>query len=466
MVKIFSCGAAGEVTGSMHVIQFDGKTLVLDSGLFQGKRAEAEAKNREHCVSLGKIDALILSHAHIDHSGRLPLLVKDGYRSPIYATPPTRDLCAIMLPDSAHIQEEDARFVNKKRAKKGEKPVEPLYSQQDAVNTMPLFRTIGYNQGFEPVPGVIARFFEAGHMLGSAGVHLLIDRPGNRALSLVYTGDIGRPRMPLLRDPAPLPDCDVLMTESTYGDRKTEGIELSKQRLAEVVLKTIEHKGKVIVPAFSVGRTQVIVYYLNQLFQEGVLPKVPVYVDSPLSVGATEVFRLHPECFDSEAREFEKLNGGDLFGGDCCVYTRSVDESKALNAIDGPCIILSASGMCETGRVLHHLANNIGNPRNTILIVGFQAANTLGRRLVEKARQVKIYGEPYDVKARVVVINGFSAHADCSELDDMVRPQAERCRTAILIHGEHDQAEAFARRMCNMGYKDIRMPGREQGTEV
>lgn len=466
MAKIFSLGAAHEVTGSMHVVQFDGKTLVLDCGLFQGKRAEAEAKNRQHCLSLGKIDALILSHAHIDHSGKLPLLVKDGYSNPIYATPATRDLCAIMLPDSAHIQQEDARFVNKKRAKRGEPPIQPLYDQIDAVNTMPLFRTVGYEQAFQPIPGVTARFFEAGHILGSAGVHLLIDRPGQPALSLVYTGDVGRPHMPLLRDPAPLPECDVLMTESTYGDRRTENTDMAQQRLAEIVLKTIEHKGKVIVPAFSVGRTQVIVYYLNQLFKEGVLPKVPVYVDSPLSIGATEVFRLHPECFDQEALAFQKHNGGDIFGGDCCVYTRTVDESKALNEVKEPCIILSASGMCETGRILHHLANNINNPRNTILIVGFQAANTLGRRLVEKAKQVRIYGEPYDVKAKVAVLNGFSAHADCDELDATVRPQAKRCRTAILIHGEPDQAEAMAKRMRAMGYKDIRIPGPEQVIEV
>lgn len=462
MIKLFSCGAAGEVTGSMHVLQFDDRTLVMDCGMFQGRRAESDAKNRQHCVELGKIDALLLSHAHIDHSGRLPLLAKDGYTNPIYCTSPTKDLCAIMLPDSAHIQEEDARFVNKKRAKRGEAPVESLYTHEDVVETMKLFRTVGYSQSFQPIPGVTATFFEAGHMLGSAGIHVQIDRPGKPSMSLVYTGDIGRPGMPLLRDPAALPDCDVLLTESTYGDRKTESISLAKNRLAEIVLNTIQQKGKVIVPAFSVGRTQVIVYFLNQLFHEGILPKVPVYVDSPLSIGATEVFRLHPECFDREARAFEKINGGDLFDSDCCIYTRSVEESKAINETPGPMIILSASGMCETGRILHHLRNNIGDSRNTILIVGFQAAHTLGRRLVEKAKEVRIFGEPFEVKAKVAVINGFSAHADCDELDTMVRPQAHRCKTAVLVHGEHDQAEPFAKRMFAMGYKDIRMPGREQ----
>jgi metallo-beta-lactamase family protein len=466
MVRVFSCGAAGEVTGSMHVVQFDGKTLVLDCGMFQGRRAEADAKNREYNLPLDKVDALILSHAHIDHSGRLPRLVRDGYRNAIYATPATRDLCTVMLADSAHIQQEDTKFVNKKRVRNGELPIEPLYSQQDALDTIPLFRTISYYQAFEPTPGVTARFFEVGHMLGSAGVHLLIDQPGRRALSLVYTGDLGRPNMPLLRDPAPLPDCDVLLTESTYGNRKTEGVELAKQRLADVVLKTIEHKGKVIVPAFSVGRTQVIVYFLHQLFEEGLLPKVPVYVDSPLSVNTTEIFKLHPECFDSEARAFDRLTNGNMFGGDCCTYIRDVEESKRLNAIKDPCIILSASGMCETGRILHHLANNIDNPRNTILIVGFQAANTLGRRLVEKAKQVRIFGEPYDVKARVAVINGFSAHADCDELDDTVRPQAGNCRTALLVHGEPDQQQAFAQRMQTMGYKDVRLMERGQVVEV
>jgi metallo-beta-lactamase family protein len=466
MVRVFSCGAAGEVTGSMHVVQFDGRTLVLDCGMFQGRRAESEAKNREYNLPIDKVDALILSHAHIDHSGRLPRLVRDGYRNPIYATPATRDLCTVMLADSAHIQQEDTKFVNKKRIRKGELPIEPLYGHKDVIETIPLFRTISYYQAFEPTRGVTARFFEAGHMLGSAGIHLLIDRPGQRALSLVYTGDVGRPRMPLLRDPAPLPDCDVLLTESTYGNRKTEGVELAKQRLADVVLKTIEHKGKVIVPAFSVGRTQTIVYYLHQLFEEGVLPKVPVYVDSPLSVSTTEIFRLHPECYDSEARAFDKLTGGNLFDGDCCTYVRDVEESKRLNDIKEPCIILSASGMCETGRILHHLANNINDPRNTILIVGFQAAHTLGRRLVEKARQVRIFGEPYDVKARVAVINGFSAHADMNELDEMVQPQAENCRTALLVHGEQDQQLAFAHRMGKMGYKDVRLMARGEVIEV
>jgi len=466
MIQICSCGAAGEVTGSMHVVQCNGNTLVLDCGMFHGKRAEADAKNREYNLPLDKVDALILSHAHIDHSGRLPRLVRDGYRSPIYATPATRDLCTVMLPDSAHIQQEDTKFVNKKRIRKGELPVEPLYDQQDALDTIPLFRTISCDKPFEPIPGVVARFFEAGHMLGSAGVHLLIDRPGQRSLSMVYTGDVGRPRMPLLRDPAPLPDCDVLLIESTYGNRRTENVDLAKQRLAEVVLRTIEHRGKVIVPAFSVGRTQVIVYYLQQLFEERVLPHVPVYVDSPLSVSTTEIFKLHPECFDSEAREFDKLTGGNLFNGDCCTYVRDVEESKRLNGIDGPCIILSASGMCETGRILHHLANNIENPRNTVLIVGFQAANTLGRRLVEKAKQVRIFGEPYDVKAKVAVINGFSAHADRDELDATVRPQAANCRTALLVHGEPDQATAFAERMHQMGYKDVRIPGRGEVMEI
>ena len=349
MVRVFSCGAAGEVTGSMHVLQFDGKTLVLDCGMFQGKRAEAEAKNREYNLPLDQVDAVLLSHAHIDHSGRLPRMVRDGYRNPIYATPATRDLCTVMLADSAHIQQEDTKFINKKRIKKGELPIEPLYSQQDALNTIPLFRTISYYQAFEPIPGVVARFFEAGHMLGSAGVHLLIDRPGQRSLSLVYTGDIGRPRMPLLRDPAPLPDCDILMCESTYGNRKTEGVALAKERLADIVLKTIEHKGKVIVPAFSVGRTQLIVYYLHQLFEEGVLPKVPVYVDSPLSVSTTEIFRLHPECYDSEAKAFDKVTGGNLFGGDCCTYIRDVEESKRLNGIDGHASSSVPAGCAKRG---------------------------------------------------------------------------------------------------------------------
>ncbi len=455
MIRISSFGAAGEVTGSMHLVQVGDKRLVLDCGLFHGRRAETNTKNREHCVEPAAIDAVILSHAHIDHSGRLPLLVRDGYARYIYSTPATKDLCAIMLADSGHIHEEDARYVNKKRARKGEPPIEPLYVQQDAVNAMPLFCGQTYGETFEPIPGVTARLFEAGHMLGSAGIHLQIERTGKRPLSLVYTGDVGRPQMPLLRDPAPLPDCDVLICESTYGDRETEDIGQAKQRLCEIVGKTIERGGKVIVPAFSVGRTQVIVYYLNQLFHEGRLPKVPVFVDSPLSISATEVFRRHPDCFDREARAFNHKTNGDLFDGDCCIYTRSVEESKQINELKEPCIILSASGMCETGRILHHLANNISDHRSTILIVGFQAMHTLGRRLVEKAKEVRIFGEPYEVRARVAAINGFSAHSDRHELDALVRPQAKGCRKALVVHGEPDQAGAFATRMQQMGFRSV-----------
>ncbi len=451
-------GAAREVTGSMHLLEWNGHHVALDCGLFQGRRAEAREKNITYPCSPREMTAVILSHAHIDHSGKLPRLVRDGFEGPIYATPATKDLAEVMLADSAHIQSEDAVYFNKKRAKHGEPPIEPLYSPEDAEKAVALMRAVPYDQPFEAAPGVTATFHDAGHLLGSAGVKLELSGGNGQPTSVVYTGDLGRFNMPILRDPAPLPECDYLITESTYGGRRTGEPADLKARLTKVLNETFDRGGKVIVPAFAVGRTQALVYTFHQLIEEGALhTRAPLFIDSPLAVNTTGVFRRHTECYDAEAAAFNSHNGGML---DCdrCHYVMSLDESKALHERRGPLMVLSASGMCEIGRILHHLKNNCEDPKNTILIVGFQAAHTLGRRIVEKAKQIKIFGEMYRVRARVEVLNGFSSHADADELRKITAPLAGRCRHAFLVHGEYDQSEALRQWMQQAGFAGTSIP--------
>ncbi len=447
-------GAAREVTGSMHLIECNGRLLALDCGLFHGRREETNRKNRSFPCDPRKLDAVILSHAHIDHCGRLPRLVREGFDGPIYATSATCDLTEILLADSAYIQEEDAAYWNKKRVRRGDAPIAPLYTADDAAITFPLLRPKRLNTPFE-VDGVArVTLHEAGHMLGSAVVELSLDS----SVGLVYSGDLGRAGRAILRDPAPLPRCDYLVCESTYGGRLTPNNQGMREQLAEVLNETFRRGGKVIVPAFAVGRTQVIVYHYHQLLKSGLIERpAPVVVDSPLAARATDVFRRHPEVFGDEAAGF-RAETGSLFLSDWAEYTRSTEESKALHARKGPMLIISASGMCEFGRILHHLKNNIQDSRNTILIVGYQAENTLGRRLVEKATQVRIFGEMYKVRAAVKVLNGFSAHANARELADWTAPRAADCRTAFLIHGDPDQSEKLAEVMRGRGYRDVRIP--------
>ena len=458
MMNVTFYGAAREVTGSMHLIEADGMKVALDCGLFQGHRAESIAKNQTFPMNPTKLHAVVLSHAHVDHCGRLPMLVKEGFAGPIYTTPATRDLCALLLSDSAHIQQEDAKYLNKKRARKGEPLVEALYDEDDVAKTIGRFHTVPEQQPFWITRRLKARFHHTGHMLGASLLELAYTPPdGKPPVTLAFTGDVGRFNLPILRDPEMFPPCDYLITESTYGGRRHPPTGDLKGQLAEAVNDTIQRRGKIIIPAFSVGRTQVIVYFLHQLQLEGKIPCIPTYIDSPLAVNATEVFRLHPELFDREARRFLRQTG-DILGSECCTYVRDVEESKKINRRRRPCIIISASGMCEAGRIRHHLKNNIQSPKNTIVIVGFQAAHTLGRRIVERQKEVRIFGRPFKLKARVVVLNGFSAHADRDELRRLIRPLSGRCKTAFLVHGEPDQMEVMQETMRSDGFSRVQMP--------
>jgi len=456
-MRITFCGAAREVTGSLHLLEVEGRRIALDCGLFQGRRRVGDQKNRTFPFDPRTLHAVVLSHAHIDHIGRLPLLVKGGFSGTIHATPATRDLCAIMLADAAHIQEEDARYLSKKLKRNGEPPVPPLYDAKDVANTMPLFSSTALRRSFEVAPNLKAEYHEAGHMLGSAGVKLTWTPSGRAPVTLVFSGDIGRRGIPILHDPAPLPECDYLICESTYGGRRTQTNTDLKDSLLRIIRDTFGRGGKVIIPAFSVGRTQTLVYFIHQLVNKGKLRDVRVFVDSPLAVDATEIFKMHPDLYDVDAAAFNRETG-DLLGVGCCTYVRSVEESKAIDQRSEPCVVISASGMCENGRILHHLKHTVAHSKNTVLIVGFQGEGTLGRRLVEKKPRVRIFGEEYPLNAAVEVLNGFSAHADCDELRAATRPLARRCKTAFLVHGEMDQMNAMAATMRAEGFARVEMP--------
>ncbi len=467
-MKLTIYGAAQTVTGSKYLLEINGNRLLLECGLFQGKRAKTYDYNLNFDFEPASIDAVILSHAHIDHSGNLPNLVKKGYHGPIYATDATRDLADIMLKDSGHIHEYDVKYVNKKRRNKGLPPVEPLYTLADAARTIPFFKQIAYDTEFEPVPGVRAHFVEAGHILGSAAVVLDLNENG-RTHRLWFSGDIGRPDKPLLRDPV-LPGgqgVDTLLMECTYGDRPHDDINKAVAEIRDVVNRTVSRGGKVIIPAFSVGRTQTLVYYFNQLMAEGAIPKVPVIVDSPLAVSASEVYRRHPECYDAETWEFISEHRHPALDFDQLTYTHSVDESKALNFRKDPMIILSASGMAEAGRILHHIKNNIEDERNTILIVSWQAPHTLGRRLADRDAEVRIFGETYPRKAQVETINGFSAHAGQGGLIQYAASVAGEAQRIILIHGEPVAAEALQEKLKDVpNLPEITFPERLTSFEL
>jgi metallo-beta-lactamase family protein len=460
VIELTCIGAARTVTGSKHLLETSRASVLLDCGLFQGRRQESFEKNRNIPIDVHDLDAVVLSHAHIDHSGALPLLGRNGFRGPVYATPATRDLAAPMLLDAAMIQESDARYIDRliARGETGLTPVDPLYSAEDVATV--LAQTVGlpYHDRHVIAPGVALTFLDAGHVLGSAIVVLDIEDDG-RALRLAFTGDLGRHHLPILRDPELPSGVECLVSESTYGDRLHDPVELLGDKLAAVVQRTYERGGKVIIPSFALERAQEIVYELKLLKQQSRIPSIPVYVDSPLTVRLTEVFRLHPECYDQAARELlAKADSPFEFEG--LTYVSDPEESKAIDADDRPSIIISASGMCEAGRVLHHLRSTVSDSKNTVVIVGFQAPHTLGRRLVEQRREVRIFGIAHPRRAEVVVLNGFSAHADQAGLLDFAEGTRRRgpLRRIILVHGEPRAQDSLSGALLARGFPTVDVP--------
>jgi metallo-beta-lactamase family protein len=426
----------------------NGYTVALDCGMFQGRRQESADKNRELPLPTKDLDAVVLSHAHIDHSGRLPYLIAEGYSKTIWATSATRDLSAIMLADSAHIQEKDAEFLAKRR----KEFIEPLYGMRHAVRTMDLMVGIPYNRPFDVVPGLRATYIDAGHILGSASVLLDCTEKG-KTKRVVFSGDIGRSGLAIVRDPVPPDGADALIMESTYGNRNHESVDGARAQLAQIVRETAARGGRILIPAFAVGRTQEMIYVLHSLVREGAIPSIPIYVDSPLAIDATTVFEMHPESFDRSEEMVEKTK--ELFRFELLHYTRDVEESKALSRAHGPMIIIAASGMMENGRILHHLAQGASDPRNTILVVGFQAEHTLGRRVVEKRSVLQIFGEDVPLHARVEVIDGYSAHADRTELIRWLGRTKEKSPglgPIWLVHGEPAVQDEFRITLEALGY--------------
>jgi metallo-beta-lactamase family protein len=438
-MEIEFIGAARTVTGSKHLVRTDHANVLLDCGLFQGQRRESIERNKSLGVDVRKLSAVVLSHAHIDHSGALPVLAKAGYAGVVYCTPATRDLCAAMLADAASIQESDARYINKQVDHGGSdmERVEPLYNEDDVLRVLDMMISVPYHRRVDVAPGVAVTFFDAGHVLGSAITQLDVDEGGKKT-RLVFTGDLGRKHMPILRDPECPPDADVVLMESTYGDRLHAPIQEMDAKLAEVMDRVYRRGGKVIIPSFALERAQEIIFALKALKQQNKMPPMPVYVDSPLTVKLTDVFKLHPECFDEETRAL--IAGHESpFDFDQLRYVSSVEDSKAIDTDGHPAVVISASGMCEAGRILHHLKASVEDPKNAVLIVGFQAPHTLGRRIVERRERVKIFGVERDLRAEVVVLNGFSAHADQKDLIEFVdgaRERGGKLRRVILVHGD------------------------------
>ncbi len=438
-MRISFHGAAHTVTGSQHLIEVNGSRLLLDCGLFQGRRADTYERNLTFRFNPRDVDAVILSHAHIDHSGNLPNLVKQGFEGNIFATRATADLASLMVADSAHIQESDAEFVNKKRAQRGEEPIEPLYTEADAEKVVTLFKGIENGIAFQPIAGVTAKFFEAGHILGAAGISLDIEENGKKT-RLIFSGDIGRNNIPLLPDPVFPESADYMIMESTYGDKLHNDPELAFTEFRDVVKRTLQRGGKLIVPAFAVGRTQELVYDLNRMMSNGDVKSVPVFVDSPLAVKATQVFKNHPECFDEETRKFVMESRHPALDFKNLTYVQSVEESKALNERTDSMIIISASGMAESGRILHHIKNNVENPNNTICIVSWQAPDTLGRRLADRVPEIRIFGDVYKRKCEIATIGGLSGHAGQDLLVKYAMGVKDSVKQIFLVHGEEKQA--------------------------
>jgi metallo-beta-lactamase family protein len=463
-MQIQFIGAARTVTGSMHLIKVKNMNILLDCGMFQGKRKESFEKNRRlDFIDPHEIHHVILSHAHIDHSGNIPQLVKKGFSGTIYSTYATRDLANAMLLDSAFVQKKEIEFVNKKRTRNGQNPFEILYDADDVIESMQHFQSLAYRKEYFLSPDVSFIFYDAGHILGSALTVLNIRENGSFT-RIAFTGDLGRPYRPILKDPQLIGNVQYLITESTYGARYHKNDEESEKLLAETVQRTFERGGKIIIPAFSLGRTQELVYVLHELVMKKKIPIMPIFVDSPLSTNVTAIFRNHPECFDKETREL-LLTEKDPFGFEHLEYIVDVEESKKLNGIKEPCMIISASGMCESGRVLHHLANNIENEKNTILMTGYCAQDTLGRKIIEKLPKLKILGDEYKLKSEVVVMENLSAHADRNELLGYIaHMNREDMKNIFVVHGEYESQLSFKEGLEGIGFSHITIP--EAGQEI
>lgn len=466
-MKLTCWGAAGTVTGSQHLLEVGDSRLLLDCGLYQGRRADSYAINQNLPFDARRIDAVVLSHAHIDHSGNIPNLVRSGFDGHVCCTHATRDLCAAMLRDSAMIQQEDARFLNKRRSREDGAPlIEPIYTLEDAEDALRAFVSYDYGRPIALAPNARAWLDDAGHMLGSAWA-LVEAQDNGRTVRVCFSGDLGRFGLPILRDPRPMPEADYLIIESTYGDRTHPPISDALPELGRAVDDAVRRGGKVIIPAFAVGRTQEIVYALHQLMLNGQLADAPIFVDSPLAVNVTEIFRQHPECYDRETRRMlTEAANGDVFGFRRLSYIRDVASSKALNHLRGPAVIISASGMCENGRILHHLRNSVEDPKNLILFVSFQAENTLGRRILDGERRVRILGDDFRVRAEVRRIEAFSGHADRNDLLRWVKPRADRLRGVFVVHGEPRAAQALAEGIRALGAQNVHVPARGDSFEL
>jgi metallo-beta-lactamase family protein len=458
-IRLHSEGGAGEVTGSKHVLTVDGARCLVDCGAFQGKREVAEQKNRALVPDPESVSSVILTHAHFDHCGMLPLLAKRGYRGNIYSTPATRDLAGVVMMDSAAIQARDREYLAKQAAKRGQKfDWQPLYDEEDVIKATGQFVTVSYNRPMPIGDGLKVELFDAGHILGSAIAYTHARDRSGREVTIAFTGDLGRKNKPIIRDPSPIPPADYLVLEATYGDRLHESTEDAMAKLADIVSSTAQRGGKIVIPAFAIERTQELVFYFHMLTDQGRIPDIPIWVDSPMAINATSIFQIHPECYDEEIHEAFIKHHENPFGFNALHFSSSVQESKRINDYKGPAVIISADGMCEAGRIQHHLAHTISDPSNTVLIVGYMAENTLGRRIRDRSPEVRILGDVYKVRARIEEINAFSAHADYSESWDwMSHLDLGKLKKVFLVHGEPAGLKHLEGYLREKGIKDVQI---------
>ncbi len=458
-IRLHSEGGAGEVTGSKHVLTVDGARCLVDCGAFQGRREVAEEKNRTLIPDPESLSSVILTHAHFDHCGMLPLLAKRGYRGNIYTTPATRDLAGVVMMDSAAIQARDAEYLSNQARKRGESfNWQPLYDEEDVIAATGQFVTVSYNRPLPIGDGIKIELFDAGHILGSAMCYTHARDRSGREVTIAFTGDLGRKGKPIIRDPAVIPPADYIVLEATYGDRLHESNVDAMDRLARIVNETAARGGKIVIPAFAIERTQELVFYFHLLADQKKIPDIPIWVDSPMAINATSIFQIHPECYDHETHEAFIRHHQNPFGFNSLHFSSSVQDSKRLNALEGPAVIISADGMCEAGRIQHHLIHVISDPRNTILIVGYMAANTLGRRIRDRESEVRIHGEIFKVRAHIEEINAFSAHADYQESWDWLSVlDLERLKKVFLVHGEPSGLKHMEDFLLGKGIKEVQV---------